>query len=345
MQQSTPKKVHPVSLLGGLVVFAALVGGGYFWWSGAQPEKYSGPLEKITIGVEKSFLPAAVWVAEHEGYFEEEGLDLTIVEFDSGKASLVAMLNDGGINISAAAPTPIMFNSFTRNDFFIISTFASAYEDIKVIANKDTGINDANDLKGKRIGTLLGSTGQFFTETYLIYNSISISDVEIVNYAPSDLPQAMQSGDIDAQVIWEPHGDTTTALLGDKAVRLPSGNIYKTTFNFLAMKKYAHENPETLVKFLKAVNEATDFLNDNKHKSQEITANRLNIDIDVVAFHWDDFTFQISIDQSFITNIESEARWAIRNKLTDKTDVPNYLEYIYRDALEAAKPEAVMMTW
>ena len=341
MEKSKSKKERPTFLLGGFVILAALAVSSYFWWSEIQSEKYVAPLEKITIGVEKSILPAVVWLAENKGYFEEERLDLTIKEFDSGKASLRAMLDGEGIDISAAAPTPIMFASFSREDFFIFGTFAYAYEDIKVIANKDSGIIKVEDLKGKKIGTLMGSTGQFFAETFLIYNSISPSEVEMVNITPSDLPEALKSGHIDAQVIWEPHGTIARNLLGDKAVRLPSGNVYKTTFNFLTIKNFAHENSEALVRFLRAINKATDYLNNNKEESQAIIANRLNLTKENVALHWDDFKFHLSLDQSFITNIESEARWAITNEFTDKTEVPNYLKFIYLDALQSVKPEVI----
>ena len=60
--------------------------------------------EKVTLGVESSLLPASVWVAENKGYFEDEGLDLTIKEFDSGKASFLAMLEGEGADISTVAP-------------------------------------------------------------------------------------------------------------------------------------------------------------------------------------------------------------------------------------------------
>ena len=45
-----------------------------------QPQQYVGPVDKVTVGVETSLLTAAVWVAEHKGFFAEEGLDLTIEE-------------------------------------------------------------------------------------------------------------------------------------------------------------------------------------------------------------------------------------------------------------------------
>lgn len=341
MEPLERSKTRLASLLGGFVVVIAVAVGSYFWWTEPQPTKYAGPVEKVTIGVEESLLPAAVWVAESKGFFENEGLDLTVKGFDSGKASLKAMLNDEGVDISAAAPTPTMFNSFAREDFIVFSTFSYAYEDIKVIANQGSGVNNAKDLKGKKIGTLMGSTGQFFAEMFLLYNSISSGDVEMVDYVPQDLPIALKNGQIDAQIIWEPHGTTAMELLGDKAIRLPSSDVYKTTFNFLTMKNFASENPGVLEKFLRAIDEATDFINNNGEESQEITANRLNVEKEDIALHWNDFVFELSLDQSFLTNIEDEARWAVRNNLTDATIIPNYLDYIYTDALEAIKPKAV----
>ena len=326
---------------GTLCALLLLLAIGLLACGGTNSAPVVGPVEQVSLGVETSLLPAAVWVAENKGYFEEEGLDLTIKEFDSGKASLIALLNDEGIDIGAAAPTPIMFNSFGREDFVVFSTFAYAWEDIKVIANRDRGINNAKDLKGKTIGTLMGSTGQFFTETFLLFNSISPNDVEMVNIAPSDLPEALNNGRIDAQVIWEPHGTTARKLLGDRAIRLPSSDVYKTTFNFLTMKSFARDNPDVLKKFLRAIIKATMFTQNEKDEAQEITANRLNIPKEDVALHWEEFTFEISLDQSMLINIESEARWAIANKLTNAEEVPNYLDYIYSDALEQVNPDAV----
>ena len=299
-------------------------------------------LEKVTLGVESSLLPAAVWVAENKGYFQEQGLDLTIKEFDSGKASLVAMLEgDEGIDISTVAPTPIMFNSFERQDFSIFAIFVYSYDDVKVIARKDKGITTAADLRGKKIGTPAGTTGQFFVEAFLIHNGLPSPEVEVIDIAPSDLPEALNSGQVDAIVIWEPHGYNAKKLLGDKAIRLPSSDVYKETFNFMVMNDFAEENPEVLKKFLRAVDKATTFIKNYKEESQDIVAERLNMDREVMDVLWDEFVFEISLQQSLIVTLEDEARWAIKNNLTDATEVPNYLDYIYLDALNELKPDAV----
>jgi NitT/TauT family transport system substrate-binding protein len=318
-----------------LVVIGVSVGG-----CSQQTEEPEG-LEKVTLGVESSLLPASVWVAENKGYFEDEGLDLTIKEFDSGRLSFFAMLEDKSVDISTVAPTPIMFSSFDRQDFSIFATFAYAYEDIKVIAHRGTGITTVADLKGKKIGTPKGTTGQFVTESLLIHNGLSPSDVEVIDISPSELPDALNNNRVDAIVIWEPHAYNAQNLLGQDAVRLPSSDIYRTTFNFTVLKDFAQARPEALNKFLRAIDRATDFIAKHKEESQDIVAERLKLDKEVMTAIWDDVVMEIFLDQAWIVNIEAEARWAIKNKLTDKTEVPNYLDYIYYDALEEVKPEAI----
>jgi len=51
--------------------------------------------------------------------------------------------------------------------------------------------------------------------------------------------------------------------------------------------------------------------------------------------------FTIILPQALIVAMEDQARWRIKNKLTEATQVLNYLDYIYFDALEEVKPEAV----
>jgi NitT/TauT family transport system substrate-binding protein len=234
-----------------------------------------------------------------------------------------------------------MFSSFDRQDFYIFATFAYAYEDIKVIAHRGTGITTAADLKGKIIGTPAGTTGQFVTEAFLIHNGLLSSDVEVIDISPSELPDALKNNRVDVIVIWEPHAYNARNLLGQDAVRLPSSDIYRTTFNFMVMRDFAQAHPEVLNKFLRAIDRAIDFIAKHKEESQTIVAERLKLDKEVMTTIWDDVIMEIFLDQSLLITLEAEARWAIKNQLTNRTEVPNYLNYIYFDALEEVKPEAI----
>jgi NitT/TauT family transport system substrate-binding protein len=67
----------------------------------------------------------------------------------------------------------------------------------------------------------------------------------------------------------------------------------------------------------------------------------MNFDDAYLEIIWQRYQFSLSLDQSFITAMEDEARWMIKNNLTKEKNVPNFLDYIHEDALKAVKPEAV----
>jgi len=56
---------------------------------------------------------------------------------------------------------------------------------------------------------------------------------------------------------------------------------------------------------------------------------------------WPHLRFQLQLSQDMLVLMEREAKWAIRNKLVEKQEMPNYLDFLYFDALEKVKKEAV----
>jgi len=59
---------------------------------------------------------------------------------------------------------------------------------------------------------------------------------------------------------------------------------------------------------------------------------------------WDDYDYQLTLDQSVLKVLEQEAQWAMENNLTTATKAPDYRNYIYVDTLKKVKPEAVKIT-
>jgi len=329
---------------------------GIVWWQSKSIPKYTGPIEKITVGVEKSLLPSLVWVAENKGYFQENGTEVTIKEFDSGRAAFTSMLDKGGLDMVTVAQTPIMFNSFTRSDFAITAGMVSSYNDVFVLARTDRGITKPGDLRGKKIGVTKGSTGHYFLGLFgvtkgstghyflglfLDTNNIQFSDVEIVDLPTGQLTQNIAAGAVDAISTWQPNIYNAQKSLGAKSITFPNNKIFREDFYFVTNQQFLQNHPEAIIRFLEAIKQAEDFIQNNRDQAVAIVSQRLGIDKNFVSSVWNDFQLRLFMDQTIIQVIEDEARWAIQNKLTNKTEVPNYLDYIYLDALQKVKPEAV----
>ena len=66
----------------------------------AGVEKPAGPVEKITVAAGKAGV--LVYIAEGQGFFEKNGLEVTIKDYQSGKAAADALIN-GEADISTSA--------------------------------------------------------------------------------------------------------------------------------------------------------------------------------------------------------------------------------------------------
>ena len=300
-----------------------------------------GAEKEIVLGCETSLLPSAVWIADNKGYFQQEGLNVKIKEFGSGRTALATMLNEGGLDMVTVAQTPVMFNSFNRSDYAIIATMVCSDNDVKILVRRDEGIKRPSDLKGKKVGVTKGSTGHFFLGLFLAYNGLGLSEVETVDLEAPDLPGALADGRVDAISSWEPHILNAKSLLGEKAILLPSKGVFREDFYFVAKKDFIEDNPEALKSFLKAIEKGEEFIQKNREESINIVSERLKLDKKLTTSVWNDFDFQLMLDQTILITLEDEARWAIREGLTDKKEVPNYLDFIYTSALEHVKLEAV----
>lgn len=320
----------------GYVLFQAYRGGS---------KKYTGPMEKITLGVEKSLLPSLVWVAENKGYFAQNGVEVTIKEFDSGRAAFTAMLNEGGLDMVTVAQTPVMFNSFNRSDFAIVSTMVSSYNDVFVLGRRDRGIAKVSDLRGKKIGVTMGSTGQYFLGLFLNNAGIGLSEVNLVDIKTGELVKNVEAGAVDAISTWQPRVYNAQKALGENGITFPPRKIFREDFYFVPNQYFLQTHPVSITRFLQAISQAEDFIknHDNEEEAVVIVANRLGLEKDFVASVWDDFQFGLFLDQTIVKTLEDEAQWAIQNKLTEKTVVPNYLDYMSVDALKKVAPGKVQI--
>ncbi|MBI4330233.1 MAG: hypothetical protein HY673_02995 [Chloroflexi bacterium] len=113
------------------------------------------------------------------------------------------------------------------------------------------------------------------------------------------------------------------------------------TYSLLvSTKDWMLKHPELVARLLNSLAQADDYLIRHPAEAKAIVQKHLNVDDSYMSKVWAEHQFTLSLDQSLIIAMEDEARWMIRNNLTAEKQVPNFLEYLYEDALKSVRPEA-----
>jgi len=302
-----------------------------------QVQQYSGPVESITVAAAEYLTGSLVYVAEAQGFFENNGLNVTINGYGSGKACADALLT-GEADISTSADAVFVSNSFERTDVSVFGTVAT--KQIKeMVARKDAGITTIDDLVGKKIAVKESSGAEFQLGVFLTLNVISQKDVEIVYLNPSEMLDAISNQEVDAVFVWDPYLYEIKKELGDAVLSWHGAEEFY--FILLTKKDWIENNPVAAERFLTALLEAEDYISNNPEEAKEFVMNRFDYDSEYINYSWPGQEFVVTLEQAMIIQFEDIARWRMENNLTTATEVPNYLDYIYINALEEVKPVAV----
>ena len=178
--------------------------------------------------------------------------------------------------------------------------------------------------------------------TFFIFNDLDLDDVEIVDLKPGEMVRAIEDGNVDVIFTWEPNITKAIQKIGDEGIVLPGDVGYSATFSLASQEGFLRENPGVIRRLMIGLIHAEEFVKLNREESIEIVSSSLGRKKESIEVLWDNYNFEVSLSQSLLLTLEDQARWGIRNdeSLSGK-DMPNYLDFIYLDALDSVKPEAV----
>jgi len=304
-----------------------------------QP-KVSGPPEKITIAYSTAANAILVYIAFAKGYFAEEGLDATPQPHPFGKLALNAVV-EGKADLATVADTPIVLAVMNGKLITTISVIQTANRDNAIVARRDRGIAKPAGLNGKRIGVTLGTNADFFADAFLLAHGIDRERVKITDMKPDEMAAALGAGKVDAVSTFNPTFNHLGKELGEKGIIFFGESIYTEHFCVAAMQDYVKKHPEAIRKFLRALIRAETFVRQDPEEARRLVAGFIKLDKALLDEIWPIFTTRVMLDQALLVDLEDQTRWALKKRLTLRTDMPNYLDFIYADGLLAVKPEAV----
>jgi len=296
--------------------------------------------EPLSIAVSRTPLCLPFYVAEHEGYFAAEGVQVRIEEVIGGHRAAKAVL-DGVTDMGTIAETGIMFNSFKRNDFAILASFVNSNDVIKLVTRAGSGITTISDLAGKRVAITTATSSQYFLDTQLILSGVDYKKVHIVNMQPEAMAQALLKEEVAAVAVWDPFPFEILASVPDAQI-VSAPRFYTLTYNLVASRKLlGKEHDDDIVKLLRALDRAQNFIAAEPGQAQAIMKSRLSLEQSLVNWIWPRYNYRLALDQSLLTTLENEARWARMNGHVQAASSPSYLDFIYAAPLRQASPNSV----
>lgn len=281
-----------------------------------------------------------VYVAEENGYFSDERLTVSYNRFTSGRDAMASVLA-GKSDVGVAAISPFSNSILQGNPLRILATLYRTNLTEAVVARRDRGIDEAEDLRGKRVGLAPGTTSDYMLS--LIVREVGHTDdmVTRIPLKPEQLADALERGDVDAIATWAPHVDIARSRFAPDETVLLRTPAY-TSFALLGAQ------PETLVRkrdalqrLVNALVRAEDYIDANRDEALQLVIDHFAIENpDALRRDWPELKFQVRLDNVTLRAMVNEAAW--RAQHTDPSPpVPDYRAVFVTDFLEAVRPQSV----
>ena len=230
-------------------------------------------VNKITLAeVTRSIFYAPLYVALNDGYFAEEGLDVTVITTPGADKTMAALLSkEAQIGLMGPEASIYVYNNGQEN--YAINFAQLTQKDGSFLVSRDYYENFSyDDLIGKTIiGGRLGGMPEMILEYVLKSKGYDVGrdDPTKEIYIRTDvqfdvMAGAFSSGEGDFVALFEPSATQIEKLnLGYivSSLGMESGEIPYTCFS--ALKSYHSSNPEQLEKFTRAIYKALLWVNEN----------------------------------------------------------------------------------
>lgn len=271
MKRKLIRKSVSLLLVAGMIL-SVLIGCG-------KGEKTDAGAEKkvsVTLNeVAHSIFYAPMYVAIEEGYFEEQGIDLTLVTgFGADKTMTAVLTKEADIGFMGSEATIYTYAGGTQ-DYVVNFAQLTQRAGNFLVAREEIPDFDFSMLKGKTVlGGRAGGMPEMVFEYILKKNGIDPkTDLAIDQSIDFGSTAAAFSGSntADFTVEFEPHA-TALEVKGDGYVVASLGEAsgYVPYTAFSARKSYIEENPDVIQAFTNALQMGMDYV--DSHTPEEIAA-------------------------------------------------------------------------
>src|SRR5215475_13324205 len=286
-------------------------------------------LTKMTIatGVDPAF--SQFYVAKEGGLFEKNGLDVTINTGPSGSAMVPFLINN---QVQAAYGSDLSGVINHQIDNNVVAVADGTYL-IRWTSLVSRNIENLDGLKGKKVGIAKGTGSESFWNELVEKRRLNAADYKIVDVEAPEMLAALERGDIDSFVAWEPWPTRTLMAVSGSKILQDSNGIYNSV-NFIYMNRgWIEQNKDTAERFVRALIDANDVIIKDRPAAAKMVAKFLRMPLELATELMPKVEFDMDWQPRSLEAIKVSAQQlADQKKLKAPLD---YSKYVYLDLVKA----------
>ena len=266
----------------------------------------------FTWAVDTWLVFTPIHVAKELGYFEDEGLDVELIEFGMGAETMDSIL-EGRAELGVGAHYALC-TRLGKGDIGLAS-FVTMFRVPQGFVVLDPDIKTWEDLKGKSVGAIQGTMwdyvngktwekGGFTEEDVTIKSFVSMPD-EIASIIKGDIVGAWVQSFAYLEAI-----DYGMHSLGELSDVADPGFVDGLGI-IPCRKSWAEENPDVVARALRAYRRAAEFANTNPRAVAEIMEDRLGIPFEQAYQLGPTLIHYVALSEDYVETMKELFEWGV----------------------------------
>lgn len=173
----------------------------------------TGELDQVKVLVLPYISSSPYFIAMAEGYFEEQGIEIEVVNLESTEEVMPALIS-GQVDVASGLLSAGMLNAIARDADIAITADkgwidpdgdCAPYALIGAASLVDAGeLESADQLAGKNVNVVPATWLEYYMEKVLETGGLGLDDINGMNLGSAVVADALASGQLDAAINSEP---------------------------------------------------------------------------------------------------------------------------------------------
>ena len=274
-----------------------------------------------------AFLPQIL--AQQLGWMDEAmaeiGVKVVWTDFEAGppmNESFAAGQQDIGVIGDVPAVSAVVAG---QKNVYIASFNGGAT--CAMLVRDDSGIETVADMKGKKLGLTVGSTGQNMAQKLLASAGLDIStDVELINVSMGEAQIVLVNNNVDAVVVWEPNISRLEALDGVHILEDGVACGFSGMNVAFARKEFVDQNPDIVKVYLEQSWRAAKAYEEDPDAYIDLLAEYYSLDAALVKQATSKYNYALAFSEEDIAGMQDTVTFLMGiGAIFDEIDVTQYI--------------------